>query len=214
MSVKLKINETFNSIQTEGVLTGRPAYFIRVAGCNLKCSFCDTDHKKGKMIPIKKIIKKMQKEACSSTVILTGGEPMLYDSTTQLVTAIIRLGWIVQIETNGTYVPKDFPFLAPDKGYKAGLLIVCSPKTKEIHPEVLKAASCFKYTIQAGKQGKDGLPRNVAKPPKKRYSSIMLSPMFTDNKKDTQKNIDETVKLCLQYGYYMSYQYHKPANFK
>ena len=207
--MKLKLNETFNSIQTEGILAGRPAYFIRLSGCNLRCSFCDTDHEPGKKMSVKKIIKRMEKEALSSTVILTGGEPMMHDGTTELVTAIIRLGWIVQIETNGTVVPKDFPFLPPDKGYKAGMVIVCSPKTKKIHKDILKSASCFKYVVKSGETGKDGLPVGIAKPPTERYSSVMLSPMFEKDPKRTQDNAKHVVDLCLQYGFYMTYQYHK-----
>ena len=45
-----KINEIFYSIQGEGFFSGRAAIFVRFSGCNLKCSFCDTDHYSGKLI--------------------------------------------------------------------------------------------------------------------------------------------------------------------
>jgi len=209
-TLKLKVNETFNSIQTEGILQGRPAYFIRLSGCNLNCSFCDTDHKKGKKMSIKKILEKMEKEACSSTVILTGGEPFMHEATTDLVTGIIRLGWFVQIETNGTVLPSEFPLVPPDKSLRAGLMVVCSPKTKKINPDIAKVASVFKYVVKRDSCGKDGLPIGLYKT--KRRHTIMLSPMFEKSKKKTQENINYTVKMCQKHGYYFTLQYHKFIN--
>ena len=51
-----KINEIFYSIQGEGYFTGTPAVFVRFSGCNLRCPFCDTEHKEGKMLSDDEII--------------------------------------------------------------------------------------------------------------------------------------------------------------
>ena len=59
MLPRLKVNKIFYSIQGEGARVGIPMIFIRLSGCNLKCSFCDTDHKIYKMMSISEIKKKI-----------------------------------------------------------------------------------------------------------------------------------------------------------
>ena len=68
-----KINEIFYSLQGEGYYTGTPAIFIRFSGCNLKCSFCDTQHEEGTMMTDDEIIAEVKKYP-AVTVVLTGGE--------------------------------------------------------------------------------------------------------------------------------------------
>ena len=72
-----KINEIFYSLQGEGYHTGTPAVFIRFSGCNLKCSFCDTQHEAGTLMTDDEIIAEVSKYP-AVTVILTGGEPSLW----------------------------------------------------------------------------------------------------------------------------------------
>lgn len=95
-----KINEIFYSLQGEGFLTGTPAVFVRFSGCNLKCSFCDTEHEDGVMMSDEQIIQKV----CSypaSVVILTGGEPALQIDK-DFIDKLHAVGKYVSIETNGT----------------------------------------------------------------------------------------------------------------
>ena len=72
-----KINEIFYSLQGEGYHTGTPAVFVRFSGCNLKCSFCDTQHEEGTLMTDDEIIAEVSKYP-AATVILTGGEPSLW----------------------------------------------------------------------------------------------------------------------------------------
>lgn len=72
-----KINEIFYSLQGEGFYTGTPAVFVRFSGCNLKCSFCDTQHEDGRMMSDDEIVAEVCKYPCRM-VILTGGEPGLW----------------------------------------------------------------------------------------------------------------------------------------
>ena len=65
-----KINEIFYSLQGEGYHTGTPAVFIRFSGCNLKCSFCDTQHEAGTLMTDDEIIAEVAKEAVEKTSIL------------------------------------------------------------------------------------------------------------------------------------------------
>ena len=95
-----KINEIFYSLQGEGFHTGTPAVFIRFSGCNLKCSFCDTQHEEGVGMSDEEILAEVGKYP-ATTVILTGGEPSLWIDR-EFVDRLQRMGKFVCIETNGT----------------------------------------------------------------------------------------------------------------
>jgi len=95
-----KINEIFYSIQGEGYFTGTPVIFIRFSGCNIKCPFCDTDHKESKMLSDEQIIAEIEKYPAKH-VVLTGGEPSLFIDS-NFIEKLHQSGFFVQIETNGT----------------------------------------------------------------------------------------------------------------
>ena len=95
-----KINEIFYSLQGEGYHTGTPAVFVRFSGCNLICSFCDTQHEEGTLMTDDEIIAEVSKYP-AATVILTGGEPSLWIDDA-LVDRLHEAGKYVCIETNGT----------------------------------------------------------------------------------------------------------------
>lgn len=110
-----KINEIFYSLQGEGFHTGTPAVFVRFSGCNLKCSFCDTQHEEFRMMTDDEIIAEVCTYPCQM-VILTGGEPGL-SIDNQLTKALHAAGKYIAIETNGTCVlPEDIDW------------VTCSPK--------------------------------------------------------------------------------------
>ncbi|MCT4639094.1 MAG: 7-carboxy-7-deazaguanine synthase QueE [Bacteroidales bacterium] len=95
-----RINEIFNSLQGEGYNQGRQVTFIRLSGCNLKCSWCDTDHTDNTPMSVKEILDKIDKHNCRS-VIITGGEPTTYNLT-PLLTALNENNYWIGIESNGT----------------------------------------------------------------------------------------------------------------
>lgn len=96
----MRINEIFYSIQGEGFYTGKPAVFIRFAGCNLKCPFCDTDFKEYTEMTEDEIINEINKYP-SCHVILTGGEPTL-QITQSFIDKLHGNHKYIMIETNGT----------------------------------------------------------------------------------------------------------------
>ena len=101
----LKVNEIFNSFQGEGVYAGTPATFLRLSGCNLNCSFCDTDFKDYDELTVsmvKNIIVENMEKYKTDILVITGGEPLLqYDEVNQLIN---QLNYKVQVETNGTII--------------------------------------------------------------------------------------------------------------
>lgn len=102
---KLRIAEMFASIQGEGVLAGTPSFFIRVSGCNLRCGWCDTPYAswkpEGPIIENSEILEQVQESAVHH-VVVTGGEPMLFEGVVDLCAALRADGRHITIETAGT----------------------------------------------------------------------------------------------------------------
>jgi len=99
----LALSEIFYSIQGEGTWTGTPAVFVRLAGCNLACDFCDTDYSMKFFASVGDVVE-MVREAGGDCpmVVLTGGEPLAQSETPALVEALRRDGRRVHVESNGT----------------------------------------------------------------------------------------------------------------
>lgn len=155
------VNEIFETIQGEATFTGTPAVFIRLQGCPVGCGWCDTKHtwevKQEKKVSSEIIFLKntdSEEYASFSTdeiinalkqykathIVLTGGEPCLYDLT-ELTTELLNYGYAVQIETSGTHEIKAdtrtwitvSPKINMDGGFK--VLKSCILKADEIkHP--------------------------------------------------------------------------------
>ena len=102
------ISEIFHSIQGEGELTGLPSVFVRTAGCNLRCDWCDTPYAswrpEGKLLTVEEVVAEVSKHP-SRHVVLTGGEPMVASGINELAQALTQLGRHVTIETAATIAP-------------------------------------------------------------------------------------------------------------
>jgi len=101
--MRLKVNEIFYSIQGESSFAGRPCVFVRLTGCNLRCSYCDTRYAyyEGKEMDIEEILDKVSSYGCD-LVEITGGEPLIQENTPYLVRKLLDMGFRVLLETNGT----------------------------------------------------------------------------------------------------------------
>ncbi len=99
----LKVNEIFYSIQGESSFAGYPCVFIRLTGCNIRCSYCDTRYAydEGKEMSIDSILHQMKEYNCNR-VEITGGEPLLQEKTADLSRKLLDQNYRVWIETNGT----------------------------------------------------------------------------------------------------------------
>lgn len=102
----LKIYETFSSIQGESTRAGIPCFFIRLAQCNLRCSYCDTKRaqtlQNSREIGVEDLVEQAARSGLD-LVEITGGEPMLQtQGVCELAGQLIRRGHTVMIETNGS----------------------------------------------------------------------------------------------------------------
>lgn len=98
----MKVVEIFTSIQGEGKFLGTPVIFIRLAGCNLNCGFCDTDWSKGQNMTIAEIKSVLDMQKGIKRVVITGGEPTIHKGFEELCMNLKSWGYKVNIETNGT----------------------------------------------------------------------------------------------------------------
>ena len=100
----LLVNEIFHSIQGESIYSGRPCTFIRLTGCNLSCSYCDTQYayEEGEKMEIAQIMRRVAAYKCP-LVEITGGEPLLQNKTPSLISRLLEDGYMVMMETNGSF---------------------------------------------------------------------------------------------------------------
>ena len=99
----MKISEIFTSIQGESTFCGLPCTFIRVAGCNLRCKYCDTTYalEGGEEFKLEHILNNVR-ETGVSLVEITGGEPLLQEECYLLIQFLLEDGYDVLLETNGS----------------------------------------------------------------------------------------------------------------
>jgi len=107
----LNVHSIFKSIQGEGQLIGMPMIFIRLSGCPLRCTWCDSAEardSKGETMNIDQIVEKVRKSAISA-VCLTGGEPLAQRESISLMNRLVDLGLLVQLETSGALPIEEVP---------------------------------------------------------------------------------------------------------
>lgn len=99
----MKISEIFSSIQGESSLAGLPFTFVRLAGCNLRCRYCDTSYawEGGVDLSLENVLEEVRKRGIPR-VCVTGGEPLLQEETPLLVDRLLDEGYLVTLETNGS----------------------------------------------------------------------------------------------------------------
>ncbi|MEA2095841.1 MAG: radical SAM protein [Candidatus Cloacimonadota bacterium] len=107
----INISEIFCSIQGESTYTGLPCVFIRLAGCNLRCDYCDTtySYESDISLSINEIITKVKEYDPVKLVEITGGEPLLQPEVFQLLETLYKDGYKILLETNGSISLKDVP---------------------------------------------------------------------------------------------------------
>ena len=100
----LNISEIFQSIQGEGPNTGQPSIFLRTAGCNLNCEWCDSKYSLNVLdnltLSVEEVVKQIRSFDCKNLVV-TGGEPLLQQKLLREVLSELK-DYFIEVETNGT----------------------------------------------------------------------------------------------------------------
>lgn len=228
-SSQLAVESMFYTIQGEGPQAGRPALFIRLAGCNLACHFCDTEFEtqaerlRDTVDIVDEITQRFPKEQ-RKLVVLTGGEP-LRQNPVELIQWLLMTGTeLVQVETAGTLWQPSLDVYA----YAEQVQLVCSPKTPKINPSVVRFCEHYKYVVKARElDPRDGLPNHGTQPGNKEKEqrlyraadeglgmrpanvTIWVSPCDEYDPVLNKLNQDAARDACLTHGYRLSLQMHK-----
>lgn len=114
MSPTLNVSEVFTSIQGEGASAGQPSTFLRLAGCNLRCSFCDTPYSwdfarypKHEHVQRRTVADLAPELEDAERLVITGGEPLLQQPELEALLQALPERPHVEVETNGTIAPTD-----------------------------------------------------------------------------------------------------------
>jgi len=221
--VAYQVHEIFLTLQGEGPRSGQRAVFIRLSGCHLKCSFCDThwDDVKDPLMSIVDIVSEVSRLwghgiGRSPLVVLTGGEPTRQPIDSLVSILINQYNATVQIETAGTFY-RDCMLLG-------NVETIVSPKTPHVDPRVAQQAHAYKYIISAGDEfcphtgvpitatQAGARPARLATPPLHLpRQRIYLSPCDSGNAKLNEKNLQCAAALAIKHGYTLMVQLHKLA---
>lgn len=216
----LLVHSSFPTLQGEGPDAGVPAVFLRLAHCNLRCYFCDTDFAEGTWYDLEQLTRltvELARDNKCSLVVITGGEPLL-QNVSPLTDRLNKNGIRCSIETAATIFPEGL-----QNSYGRGSInqIVCSPKTPMLAPRLLPYISAFKYIISAGNfDPDDGLPcastqikgggSKLYRPDKStQHIPIFLQAMDEGNEHKNKANLIAAAELCRKFGYRLSVQLHK-----
>ena len=206
-TTKLLVNEIFYSIQGEGPNVGKPAIFLRLGGCNLKCKWCDSKytwhpkHSDNRILLNTKIVQEIKKYPCKHLVI-TGGEPLLQQDGLKDLLSNLK-NYYIELETNGSLPLKINKYIEQ---------INCSPK--------LKNSGNTPYSLQMPPTTKNVIYKFVVKTKSdvsgiekycKKYkipkSKVWLMPEGVSRNKILEKS-RWLIELCKKEGYNFSPRLH------
>jgi len=228
----LIINEIYGPVsQGEGKSAGKQVMFIRTSGCNLACNYCDTPYtwnwigtpfvhpdkfdvrKESHKMSVAEVIAKLRElSPKTKSVVVSGGEPLLQQSgLRELFMSLTRLGYWIEVETNGTQVPSpEFSFLVDQFN--------CSPKLTNSGPdnplykrEISKALqtlaslpkTCFKFVVITDTD----LNETLALVEKYKMGNVYLMPEGRTREEQIARQ-DQVHEMCLKHGFHFSPRLH------
>jgi len=214
---KVRVHSIFPTIQGEGPYAGCPAVFVRLAGCNLACEWCDTEFESNdELTPVLDVAKAVDDNWAGHfghrmdmipLVVVTGGEPMR-QSLADLCHTLVLCCTHVQIETSGSLWDDGF-FASP---MPMGVEFVVSPKLPAINESCARHASYHKYIVRAGEVDAEGwpattyradVPRRTLAKPRYQHTRIYLNPcddLDNDKNKANLAQCVESSRLLTRQG--------------
>jgi 7-carboxy-7-deazaguanine synthase len=202
----LFVQSVFPTIQGEGPYAGHFALFIRLGGCNLACSFCDTEFESFVLMSCDQLIEEAHKYLSKGQlVVITGGEP-LRQPIGLLCNRLLMSSYKVQIETNGTLYQA-----LPDE-----VEIICSPKVTSgryhpIHPQLLPRVNALKFLISSDHEAYDQVP-NIGQYEQDLAIPIYIQPMDQNDPIKNANNTQRALSLVRSGRGILSLQLHKVLN--
>lgn len=221
----LLVHSIFYTIQGEGPWAGLPTIFVRLARCNLRCFWCDTEFEQGAQHYevgnlVGELMERLVHHRCRR-IVVTGGEPLLQEALVPLIASMQE--YVFQVETAGTVWPQEL------ENYLHRVTVVTSPKTPRVHPMIERHTHAWKYILRAGEcAAEDGLPILSTQKQGEQaliYRAPALHEPFFFNRQhiyvqpcDEQDpvrnaaNLEQVAKSAMTFGYRMSVQMHKLAD--
>ena len=207
---QLRIIDVFPTIQGEGPFSGMAAIFIRLAGCNLRCKWCDTQFEDGAYdIGYEEVVqnKVIPHSAKIGLVVITGGEPLL-QNIAPLIKRLVANGFTVQIETAGTVWIDELESLP--------ITFVCSPKTPKVHPKIVAACRDFKYVVGVGDTVVNGVihtsaatGKDISLPLPKPGATRWIQPRDDHDEAKNAANLIVARDIAMEHGFRLGLQVHK-----
>lgn len=208
----MKVSEIFQSRQGEGLLTGTESVFVRTSGCNLRCCFCDTPYTswtpEGENCTWQEVLQRVQRWDCSH-VVVTGGEPMIYEDLVPLTKALSDAGLHVTIETAGTLdlpVYSDLMSISPKLSNSTP---VVADGWKQRHerdrftPDVIRRfihnyTYQFKFVVESTEDGQEVI-RYLEDFPEIHRDRVMLMPQALDSNQQ-REHAEWLIPWCERHG--------------
>lgn len=216
----LQVHSIFKTIQGEGPFAGRPAIFLRLAGCNIQCPWCDTDYTSTReVLDVPTIVERINEligDDRVHLVVITGGEPFRQSLGPVVRELVYNQSLQVQIETNGTLYD-------PDLDYNLAI-VVCSPKGARIHPQLVDHLAAVKIVVSEADWNAEqelaarpqGLPSShlghkhqLREIPRK--VPVYVQPLDTQDPEENRRHTQAAIQIALAYGYTFCLQVHKYA---
>lgn len=203
----MKVVEIFNSIEGEGKRAGLPCTFIRLYGCNLNCSYCDSryacDDNYYMIMSIEEILEQLEFYGCEN-VTVTGGEPLIHPGIEKLLSTLVDKGYWVNVETNGSVkLPIKDVRLFYTVDYKTNVSGMSDKMNSETFEQMNPITDVIKFVVGSV----DDL--NQALEVTEKYSAkynIYISPVFG---KIEAKAIVEYIKSHKLWNWKVQLQLHK-----
>ncbi|MBN1150701.1 radical SAM protein [candidate division WOR-3 bacterium] len=174
----LKICEIFRSILGESSYAGFPFVLVRTTGCNLRCSWCDTSYAfdEGEMMSVADVLKKVD-EFGVKKVLLTGGEPLLQEDIYPLSKELLKRGYFIVVETNGSIdigkLDRRIHISLDSKLPLSGM----SEKMLWSNFDILKKTDDVKFVV-AGEEDFEAAARTIANRDLSGRVNLIFSPVF------------------------------------